>query len=179
MLYQVIITTGLIFFLLNLALNLKAIKTPRADSKVPDSKPLISVMIPARDEEANIRNCLESLQKQDYPNYEILVLDDNSIDRTAEIVSEMAAEDSRIRLFNGQPLAEGWAGKPFACHQLAQQAKGSWFLFVDADTTHTDPDSFYTPIPENGVLIAKPDFAALERFRRDRGDRGFYWKREF
>ena len=138
MLYQIIITTGLIIFLLNLALNLKAIKTPRADSKVPDSKPLISVMIPARDEEANIRNCLESLQKQDYPNYEILVLDDNSDDRTAEIVSEMAAGDSRIRLFSGQPLAEGWAGKPFACHQLAQQAKGSWFLFVDADTTHAD-----------------------------------------
>ncbi|MBN1448285.1 MAG: carbon-nitrogen hydrolase family protein [Bacteroidetes bacterium] len=45
-----------------------------------------------------------------------------------------------------------------------------------ADTTHADPDTFYTPIPESGVLVIEPDFAALERFRRDRGDRGFYWK---
>ena len=98
MLYQIIITAGLAIFLLNLLLNLKAIKRPRADSKVPKSKPLISVLVPARDEGNNIRNCLESLQKQDYPNYEIVVLDDNSVDSTAEIVSEMAAKDSRIRL---------------------------------------------------------------------------------
>jgi chlorobactene glucosyltransferase len=101
MLYQVIITAGLFVFLVNLALNLKSLKKVRADSKVPDSKPLVSVMVPARDEEANIRNCLESLRKQDYPNYEVLVLDDNSIDRTAEIVSEIAAEDDRIRLIMG------------------------------------------------------------------------------
>jgi chlorobactene glucosyltransferase len=138
MLYQVIITAGLFVFLVNLALNLKSLKKVRADSKVPDSKPLVSVMVPARDEEANIRNCLESLRKQDYPNYEVLVLDDNSIDRTAEIVSEIAAEDDRIRLIHGRPLPEGWTGKPFACYQLAQQARGSWFLFVDADTTHAD-----------------------------------------
>jgi chlorobactene glucosyltransferase len=138
MLYQIIITTGLAVFLLNLLLNLKAIKTPRADSKIPKSKPLISVLVPARDEENNIRNCLESLQKQDYPNYEILVLNDNSVDSTAEIVSEMAAKDNRIQLIEGQPLPEGWAGKPFACYQLAQQAKGSWLLFVDADTTHAE-----------------------------------------
>jgi chlorobactene glucosyltransferase len=138
MLYQIVITAGLVVFLINLALNLKSLKVPRADSKVPDAKPLISVLVPARNEESSIRGCLESLQKQDYPDFEILVLDDNSEDRTAEIVSGMAANDSRIRLINGEPLPEGWAGKPFACHQLARQARGSWFLFVDADTTHAD-----------------------------------------
>ena len=79
---------------------------------------------------------MESLQKQDYPNFEILVLDDNSSDNTAAIVEEIAANDSRIQLLRGDPLPEDWAGKPFACYQLAKQAKGSWLLFVDADTTH-------------------------------------------
>jgi chlorobactene glucosyltransferase len=136
MLYQIIIIIGLGIFLINLLLNLKSLKTPRVDSKVPDSRPLISVLVPARDEETNIRACLESLQRQDYPNFEVLVLDDNSLDRTAEVVLDMAATDSRIRLFGGEPLPEDWAGKPFACHQLAQHAGGSWLLFVDADTTH-------------------------------------------
>lgn len=64
------------------------------------------------------------------------MLDDNSSDNTANIVDQMAARDSRIQLFKGDPLAEGWAGKPFACYQLAKKARGSWLLFVDADTIH-------------------------------------------
>jgi len=136
MLYQVIIAAGLVTFLVNLILNLKSLKTPRRNSRTPDPAPLISVMVPARDEEANIGGCLESLQKQDYPNYEILVLDDNSADNTSGVVSEMATGDDRVRLFRGDTLPEGWAGKPFACYQLAQRARGDWLLFVDADTTH-------------------------------------------
>ncbi|MFC1901527.1 glycosyltransferase [Chloroflexota bacterium] len=136
MLYQVIIAAGLGVFMLNLILNLRSLKTPRVDSKIPEPAPLISVLVPARDEEANIGACLESLQKQDYPNYEVLVLDDNSADDTSKIVSRMAAEDNRIRLIRGEPLPEDWAGKPFACYRLAMEAKGSWLLFVDADTSH-------------------------------------------
>jgi len=136
MLYQVIIAAGLVTFLVNLILNLRSLKTPRRNSRVPRPAPLISVMVPARDEEANIGACLESLRKQDYPNYEVLVLDDNSADNTASIVSDMADGDNRIRLYSGEPLPEGWAGKPFACYQLAQRAKGDWLLFVDADTIH-------------------------------------------
>jgi len=134
--YHLIIAGGLVLFMLNLFLNLRALKRPRADSRPPQSAPLISVMVPARDEEANIETCLKSLQAQDYPNFEILVLDDHSSDNTAAIVGRMAAEDKRIRLFRSEPLPEGWAGKPFACYQLAQRAKGSWLLFVDADTIH-------------------------------------------
>jgi chlorobactene glucosyltransferase len=136
MLYQISIAVVLAIFLINLILNLRNLKKPDADSKIPQPAPLISVCIPARDEEANIRTCLESLQQQDYPDYEILVLDDNSTDNTASIVGEMAAEDSRIHLSQGLPLPEDWAGKPFACYQLAQKAKGKWLLFVDADTIH-------------------------------------------
>ena len=136
MLYHLIIAGGLVLFMLNLFLNLRVLKRPRADSRPPELAPLISVLVPARDEEANIETCLKSLKSQDYPNFEILVLDDHSSDNTAAIVGRMAAEDKRIRLFRSEPLPEGWAGKPFACYQLAQRAKGSWLLFVDADTIH-------------------------------------------
>ncbi len=136
MLYQLIIAGGLVLFMFNLFLNLRALKKPRPDSRPPESAPLISVMVPARDEEVNIESCLRSLTSQDYPNFEILVIDDHSSDNTAAIVRRLAAEDSRIRFFQSEPLPEGWAGKPFACYQLARQAGGAWFLFVDADTVH-------------------------------------------
>jgi len=136
MLYQVIIIAGLVIFLINLVLNLRNLKAPRLDSKVPEPAPLVSVLIPARDEEKNIATCLKSLQKQDYPNFEVVVLNDNSSDNTNAIVSQIAAKDDRIRFFHGEPLSKGWAGKPFACYQLAKKARGSWLLFVDADTIH-------------------------------------------
>jgi len=136
MLYQIIIAVGLVSFLLNLILNLKSLRKPHLDGKIPEPAPFISVLIPARDEELNIKACIESLQKQDYPNFEILVLDDHSSDDTANVVARMAAKDERIQLIRSEPLPEGWAGKPFACYQLAKIARGSWLLFVDADTTH-------------------------------------------
>jgi cellulose synthase/poly-beta-1,6-N-acetylglucosamine synthase-like glycosyltransferase len=73
---------------------------------------------------------------EDYANFEIVVLDDNSTDNTAAIVAAMQENTSRLRLIHGEPLPSGWAGKPFACQQLAHQAAGSWLLFVDADTVH-------------------------------------------
>jgi chlorobactene glucosyltransferase len=136
MLYQAIIAAGLTVFLVNLVLNLRHLRVPDVRAAVPRRAPLVSVLVPARDEEATIRACLESLLRQDYPAFEVLVLDDNSEDNTAAVVSEMAARDKRLRLVQGLPLPEDWAGKPFACHQLAERARGSWFLFVDADTTH-------------------------------------------
>lgn len=136
MLYQQIILLILIAVLVNLLLNLRSLKRAQDDGDSPEPSPLISVLIPARNEEANIRACLDSLLRQDHPNFEILVLDDGSHDRTAAIVAQFAAEDPRVRLLHGQPLPHGWAGKPFACHQLAQEAKGSWLLFTDADTVH-------------------------------------------
>ena len=136
MLYQIIIAAGLFVFLLNLVLNLRSLKTPRRNARLPKRVPFVSVLVPARDEEANIGTCVESLQKQDYPNFEVVVLDDNSEDDTAGIVSRLATGDSRIRLISGDPLPEDWAGKPFACYQLARQSNGDWLLFVDADTVH-------------------------------------------
>ena len=136
MLYQIFIAIGLVIFALNLILNLRSLKVLHRDSKIPQPAPFVSVLIPARDEEANIEACLESLWKQDYPNFEIIVLDDNSLDNTANIVERIAAKDNRIQLISGEPLPAGWAGKPFACHQMAKKARGSWLLFTDADTIH-------------------------------------------
>jgi chlorobactene glucosyltransferase len=157
MLYQAIIAIGLVIFMLNLILNLRSLKTPSAKSKVPQDEPLISVLIPARDEEANIKTCLESLQKQDYPNFEVLVLDDNSSDGTANIVRRIAATDDRIQLLEGKPLPKGWAGKAYACYQLAKKAKGSWLLFTDADTMHaphTLRSSLALAIKHNASLLS-------------------------
>lgn len=135
--YQAAITICLAIFIMNLILNLRSLhRLGKNDGALPDPLPLISVLIPARNEESNIRNCLESLTRQDYPNYEILILDDGSSDRTADIVQEMLQADPRIRLMRGAPLPQGWAGKTYACHQLSQEAKGSWLLFTDADTIH-------------------------------------------
>jgi len=133
--YYEIVAIALLCVLLNLVLNLKCLRKPTIN-RIIDSKPLISILVPARNEEKNIGACLESLCQQDYPNFEILVLDDHSTDATISIVEEIAARNSRVSLMQGQPLPPGWTGKCFACHQLAQKAKGDWFLFTDADTFH-------------------------------------------
>ncbi len=101
-----------------------------------DKTPKVSVCIPARNEEANIVNCVHSFQKQDYPDYEILVLDDNSEDSTASLVQALAEKDDRIRLIKGKPLPSGWRGKVYAMKQLVDSAKGEYILFTDADTIH-------------------------------------------
>lgn len=136
-LYQAIITFCLAIFMVNLILNLRALhRLGKEKGELPEPLPPISILIPARDEESNIVTCLDSLRGQDYPNYEIIVLDDNSSDNTAAVVEEIAAADPRVRLLRGKPLPRGWVGKPFACHQLAAEASGSWLLFTDADTIH-------------------------------------------
>jgi len=132
--YQLFVLAGLAVFLINLILNLAALKRPSRRAGLPADPPLVSVLVPARNEEENIGNCLASILRQDYPNFEAIVLDDNSSDRTAEIVSEIAEKDSRVHLIRGRLLPDGWAGKCFACHQLSQNARGSWLLFIDADT---------------------------------------------
>lgn len=98
-----------------------------------DEARLVSVLVPARNEEATIAGCLRSLLAQDYPNLEIVVLDDGSTDDTAGIVR--AVGRARVRLLRGSPLPPGWTGKNWACHQLAQAARGDLLCFVDADTT--------------------------------------------
>ncbi len=135
MLYDVIISICLALFTLNMILNLRNLKVPK-NIRITQPAPMVSVLVPARNEESNIRDCLASLQNQDYPNFEVLVLDDNSTDNTADIVREFAENDGRFHLLTSEPLPEGWVGKSYACYRLAKNAHGAWFLFTDADTIH-------------------------------------------
>jgi len=98
-----------------------------------DGAELVSVLIPARDEEASIRSCLQAVLAQDHPRLEVIVLDDRSSDGTAAIVDEIAARDGRVRRIAGSPLPEGWKGKCHALQQAAAGAEGSWLLMIDAD----------------------------------------------
>ncbi|MFZ5823734.1 MAG: glycosyltransferase [Bacillota bacterium] len=104
----------------------------------PDPWPRVSVLVPARNEAANIGPCIASLTRQRYPDYEVILLDDQSTDSTAQVAG-LADSSRRLKIIQGQPLPPGWLGKSWACSQLAQAATGKWLLFVDADTVHA-PD---------------------------------------
>jgi chlorobactene glucosyltransferase len=100
----------------------------------PADAPLISICIPARNEENNIRSCVAAALNQDYPNIEVIVLDDRSTDGTLTQLQEIASQDSRLIPIHGSDLPEGWAGKPHALYQASKVAHGKWLCFVDADT---------------------------------------------
>ncbi len=102
----------------------------------PPRFPRVSILLPARNEERNIAQCVHSLLAQDYPDYEVIVLDDESTDSTWDILQNLARGDERLRVIRGKPLPEGWIGKHWACHQLAEVADGELVLFTDADTRH-------------------------------------------
>jgi glycosyltransferase involved in cell wall biosynthesis len=100
-----------------------------------DKDMLVSVLIPARNEKLHIQGCLESVLASDTSGFrmEVLVLDDRSEDETAALIQAIADRDPRVRLLHGVELPAGWMGKSHACHRLVQEARGEWFMFVDAD----------------------------------------------
>ena len=99
--------------------------------------PLVSVLVPAKDEEKSIATCVRSILNQNYTNLEVLVIDDRSTDRTPDVVRELAALDSRVRLISVKTLPPGWTGKNNALTLGVREAKGEWLLFVDSDTEHS------------------------------------------
>lgn len=92
---------------------------------------LVSIVIPARNEAHIIEQTVRNLLKQSYTNIEVIVLNDNSTDNTANILD--AIQDNRLQVINGSPLPAGWMGKSWACHQLSKQAQGDVLVFTDAD----------------------------------------------
>jgi chlorobactene glucosyltransferase len=103
---------------------------------LPACFPRVSVLLPVRNEEAVIGDCVRSLLAQDYPDYELLVLDDVSTDSTGDVLAALARTDDRLRVLSSCPPPEGWMGKHWACQQLAEAATGDLLLFTDADTFH-------------------------------------------
>jgi chlorobactene glucosyltransferase len=95
--------------------------------------PRLSVCVPARNEERGVEACLQSLLNQDYPNFEVIAIDDHSTDRTGDIMRNLAQENSRLKVLEGTDLPDDWLGKPFALHQAFKVAKGEYLLFTDAD----------------------------------------------
>ncbi len=96
------------------------------------SKPVVSVIVPARNEEASLRACLESLLDQQGISFELIVVDDASTDRTRAIAESFP----KVRVMSAPPLPNGWCGKSNALAFGARKARGDWFLFTDADTRH-------------------------------------------
>jgi chlorobactene glucosyltransferase len=114
------------------------------------SDPFVSLLVPARNEEAYVERCVRALVGQHYEQLEIFVLDDHSSDATAAIVQAVIdslppAQKGRLHLLHGEPLPPGWVGKNFACSQLARHARGEYLFFTDADTIHA-PETVKTVI---------------------------------
>lgn len=134
---------------------LNSLSFPRLGKAAPSgAAPRVSLLVPARDEAGVIGATVTRLLGQDYPNFELLVLDDHSSDGTAARALQAAQGDARLRLLQGQPLPPGWTGKNWACWQLARQAQGELLVFSDADVHW-----------EAGALRALVDW--IERSRAD------------
>ena len=114
--------------------------TPYLDKFENTSKtfPKVSVILPARNEEEFIGKCLDSLIKQDYKNYEIIVIDDSSEDSTGKIISEYAEKNINVISVSARPKPDGWMGKNWACMEGYKKASGELLLFTDADTNHAE-----------------------------------------
>jgi len=113
-------------------LNVMVLQKPSTNS--PTNFPIVSVLIPARNEEFNLKKNLPLWSAQQYPHFEVLVLDDQSEDNTRGVVEQFS---THVVGFAGAPLPKGWIGKNWACQQLSKKASGQIFLFVDADVSPT------------------------------------------
>jgi len=106
---------------------------PRPSDGQPRAPGAVSVLVPARNEASRILACLEGVLAQGSSVLEVIVYSDESTDETEAIVRSVAGRDPRVRLIAGGPLPRGWVGKPHACQVLAEQARGPWLVFLDAD----------------------------------------------
>ncbi|MES2178881.1 MAG: glycosyltransferase [Gemmatimonadota bacterium] len=141
------------------------------ESPVPRSDaPLVSLVIPARNEARSIGRCVRSALAADYPRLEVVAVDDHSTDSTGDILRSIAAGDSRLRLVVPPPLPPGWFGKQWACATGADACTGEIIGFLDADTTQA-PD--LVPRVVNAMLDANADMVTIG----GRQELGSFWER--
>ena len=101
--------------------------------------PRVSVLVAAKDEQDNIGRCVGTMLAQDHPDFEMIVINDRSVDRTAQIVDELAGGDACLKVLHIKELREGWFGKNNAMREGVEQADGDWLCFSDADCRYTSP----------------------------------------
>jgi chlorobactene glucosyltransferase len=112
---------------------------PRVFRPAPNAMtapPLVSIIVPARNEGGHIERCIRSLLAQDYPHFEVIAVNDRSEDDTGPILDRLAGGDRRLTVIHSAPLPQGWMGKAHAIVQGYRVARGDWLLFTDADTEH-------------------------------------------
>lgn len=147
------VTAALLIMGLTAVSNLLFFPRLRRQPEPPADAPLVSLLVPARNEAAVIGGTVRGLLAQRYPHLELIVLDDHSTDETAVLAQAAAAGDERLTVLNGRSLPPGWLGKNWACHQLAEAAQGDILIFTDADV-RWGPDA----LP---ALLAQLDGAAM------------------
>jgi chlorobactene glucosyltransferase len=131
----------LIFFFLVLRFTVTLfnfLSNPKLTNSFRQYDDFVSILIPARNEEADIQNLLHSINSQNYQNYEVIILDDNSTDHTFQVCQDFCDQYKRFHVLKGAALPKDWLGKNFACFQLANSAKGKYLIFLDADETISD-----------------------------------------
>jgi chlorobactene glucosyltransferase len=114
--------------------------TPPEPWPLPEPPPHVSIVLPVRNEEENIDGVLTSLLVQDYPDFDLTIIDDGSTDATPRLLAGWVAGDSRVHVHRVEALPAGWAGKAHALHTGVGRTRGEWLLFTDADTRHA-PDA--------------------------------------
>ncbi len=140
-----------------LSLSVRKLKYLSSKTDIPPDFefPRVSVIVSARNEERNIRRCIESLLKQDYPNLEIIAVNDRSTDRTGEILKEFAKNSGgKLKVIEIDDLPSGWFGKHHAMHQASMVANGEYLLFTDADCIFICPSTITAAVlysVQNGI----------------------------
>ena len=137
-----LIAVALIWILVAIELARGVPSIPSLETFAPlesASCPPVSILVAARDEEEKLPAALETFLAQDYPRYEIIAVDDRSVDRTGEILRSAAGKGPRLKVLRIDSLPSGWLGKPHALQQAYEKSAGEWLVFTDADV-HFRPD---------------------------------------
>ncbi len=151
-----------LIFLSNLYYLWRRKTQSRSNGRISTIQPLVSILVPARNEAENLQRLLPSILAQRFSNFQLIVYDDASEDETWQVIQSFC--DERICAIRGAGPPEGWTGKVHALHQAARHVQGEVMLFLDADTTLTDPDALsrlvaaHQALPSKSVLTSMPHY---------------------
>jgi len=146
-LLSAIILLSWIYCLIKTRATLSIYPPIRETRKIEHPLPFVSVIIPARNEAHCIEGCLNSLKSLDYPNYEVIVINDRSEDGTGAVLDGIKDKMDNLKVLHLTSSDEAWTGKNYALSEGVKIAKGDWFLFTDADTVHF-PESIQLGLAE-------------------------------